>query len=721
MKLSMRLLLLFIILLAGTAYWYWTENKNSLLSHFIKHTVDSQTDSLYYIRYDSSMIDETKGDAYFSNVYLQSDTDQQTILKGTDSLPNVLINIYIKSVTAQGLDMEAYLSNNELHATKIIIDHPRIQLINTGANQLKKEDTISVYKKMVAQFKSIHADSILIRNGVFISKNRKGEIQTELSNADIELTRFKVDSTHDYSNVMSYFLDNIKTSAENLRINRKKQNGYVELSKLSYNSTEKSLAIDKIRSCKGNEKTVAIELHQITLKELNINEFIYQHKIETGQLSCMGGFVTLYTNKEDSSTVNLKNKSFDFPETFFDEIKIGSVHLGNTNLIVRSRQSPEKKPIIISNLRFDVKTGTKVVEGNSIRHMIDHAQWQMNADGFSMTTPDNLYTVSVEGLKFNRQHSSALIKRIRVTPNLTEAQYSSLTKSQRDYYKIDIQNIRLRDINFTKLLDEFAIEIGKAAMEVDFRDFIDRLLPANQQSKIGKYPQQLLIKLGIPLMIKQVAIEHSLVSYREKARETKQTGELQFKEVSATIDNLTNIPACIRKNPVCAVKAHGLFQGKAQASTEWKLMLNSADGAFGMKGKLEHLEASLFNGITKPLSMTSMDGYINSLDFVLTGNDLKAQGNLLLLYKNMNIESLKMDTEGDTLKRKAALSYLSNLLLINNNPSDGKTRSADFSSVREPTKSLFNLVWKSVLDGMMETAFGTQVAGIQKKMKETAK
>ena len=84
----------------------------------------------------------------------------------------ILINIFIKSVSASGIDMQAYLENKVVHAKSIIIDGPIIQIINTGANQLKLEDTLAIYKKMVGEFSSVKADHIEIRACTFISKNK---------------------------------------------------------------------------------------------------------------------------------------------------------------------------------------------------------------------------------------------------------------------------------------------------------------------------------------------------------------------------------------------------------------------------------------------------------------------------------------------------------------------------------------------------------------------
>ncbi len=717
MKLFIKLFLLILILAAGASYWYWHSYKKGIFKYFLQHTISSKTDSLYYLRYDSSHIDEINGNAYFRNVYLQSDSEQQVILKSTDSLPNVLFNVYIKSVKASGIDMAAALRNNELHAKKIIIDEPYIQLINTGSNQLQIEDTIALYKKMVGEFKSINADSIIIRNGVFVSKNRRNEIQSSLSRTTILLTKFKIDSTCDYTNVVSYFINNVVATVDTISVHKNNGKGVIQLAGVNYNSSAKSLMIKCVQSIAENGKTSVVKLNQLELNELNIEEFIERHRLQAGMLYCKGGEVTVYTNKHDASTNELSNKSFDFPEKFFDEIELGCINLGNTTFIIRNKQFPEREPVTVRNVTFNVTNEINVVQGKTIRNIIDHAKWKIDADGFTFITEDKLYAISVQGISIDRQKNLVSIEKFGVKPTISETQFVSRAKKQTDYYTIEINHIKLAGIDFSKLLSQSMLDMQQANLKVNLNVFTDRTLPINTASKVGKYPQQLLLKLKIPIYIKKVVLENSFISYRERALESKQIGDVRFTNVNASIDNVTNIPAYIHTNPVCVINAKGLLLNKATASTQWKLLLNTTDGTFDVKGEIKKMDAAILNSIGMPLGMTSVSGDINGLTFSMTGNNYKTKGSLEFLYSNFKLASYKMDEKGDTLKNKKMETWFGNALIIDNNPANGKTRTADISADRELNKSFFNLVWKSIFGGIQKTILSKGGAELQKRIK----
>lgn len=716
MKKIIAAILVIVIFAAGGAYWFWLKNKKGIVKHFIQQTVEDKTDGLYYLKYDSSMIDEVNGDAYFRNIYLQSDSEQAAMLQTTDSLPNVLINIYIKAVTASGIDMQAYIDYKVVHAKSILIESPIIQIINTGANQLRREDTLAIYEKIVGEFNSIKADRIEIRHCTFISKMRNGEVQTRLNNAEIVLTQFKVDSTRDYSNILSYFVNNLEAKVDSLYIKGSEKLSKFYLTKVHYNSVQRSMDIGNMVSFTNGDQSASSKLNNVRCSNLNVNAFIQQHRLQAGVISCEGGYVTVYYKKKEESNINLKNKSFEFPEAFFDEVEIGSVQLGNTNIILRDKENPKKQPVTISNVKFSVSNEINVTEGKTFRNIMEKAKWKLSTDGFTFLTKDNLYSITIKGVVIDRQMSTAMVRQILVTPQISEKEFVRQSKKQGDYYHITFSNILLNGINIDKLINESAIEMEKASLNLNLQVYNDRTLPVNHDSKVGKYPHQLLQKIAVPIYIKNASIQNSSISYRERALATQQVGNVLFSNVNGSIENITNIPQRIKQKSDLTIKASATFLNAGKAGTIWNLNLGANDGAFKMSGQIDQMNAAAFNALSLPLGMTKVSGQINSLQFSMSGNDNQAKGNLTLLYNGLNIESFKIDEKGDTMKSKKLANLFSNALIKNDNPSKGVVRNADFSSIREVNKSFFNLIWKSIFDGVQKTIMSKNGLKIQKEL-----
>ena len=72
-------------------------------------------------------------------------------------------------------------------------------------------------------------------------------------------------------------------------------------------------------------------------------------------------------------------------------------------------------------------------------------------------------------------------------------------------------------------------------------------------------------------------------------------------------------------------------------------------------------------------------------------------------YKDFKISMFKKTQENTATKKRRFLSAIANTLIKNDNPQNGTLRSFSVEYDRDPSKSFFNLVWKSVFTGMKGT------------------
>jgi ribosomal protein S5 len=295
MKKIFKIIFIIIVIGAIAGYIYWQQNKKRIIREAIESAIQKKTDSLYYIHYDSSRIDEINGNASFYNVSLQSDSAQKKILASTDSLPNALYFITVNEVRASGVDMAGLLQNTNVAAGKILLIKPRIQIINTGADKPKPftaQDTLELYQKILGKFKSIKADTIQVANGAVIITNRQGKPLTTLENINIDLKNFLVDSIHNYENIVSYFIKDISASVENIQLPESKNNTRINMTKLAYDAAKKTLQVKEIQQYKTNSTQPLIDLKNINITQLNTDAFIVNQQLKAGMITCEGGLIT---------------------------------------------------------------------------------------------------------------------------------------------------------------------------------------------------------------------------------------------------------------------------------------------------------------------------------------------------------------------------------------------------------------------------------------------
>ena len=76
-----KILLGVIIAGAIAGYIYWQKNKKSIVKNSIQNAIQKKSDSLYFIHYDSSKIDEVNGNASFYKITLQVTVCKKQCLK----------------------------------------------------------------------------------------------------------------------------------------------------------------------------------------------------------------------------------------------------------------------------------------------------------------------------------------------------------------------------------------------------------------------------------------------------------------------------------------------------------------------------------------------------------------------------------------------------------------------------------------------------------------
>src|SRR5689334_21299966 len=128
LKKGFNILILIILLVLAGGFYYWQYHKKHIIKDAVQHTVANKTDSLYFVGYDSSDIDEINGNVAFYNVVLQSDSMQRKLITGNDSLPNVLFNIHVEEVSASGIDVPGFLSKETVSAATIFLKKPVVKI-----------------------------------------------------------------------------------------------------------------------------------------------------------------------------------------------------------------------------------------------------------------------------------------------------------------------------------------------------------------------------------------------------------------------------------------------------------------------------------------------------------------------------------------------------------------------------------------------------------------
>ena len=692
-------IILLVVAIALIGGWiYWQQHKKGIVKNSIENAISIGTDSLYFIHYDSSFIDELNGNASFFNVTLQSDSLQKQLQQFDTAASATVYNIQIAEVSIRGANIQGLISNTSIEANSILIKSPVVYIISAGKKEkklLNGSDSLAIYEKLLGKFKSINAKEIVIENGILNFADKSGKPNTALRDINVQLKKFRIDSTRDYQNIISYFVKDVIAKVREVYI--KGDKNQATFTDVEYNAPEKFIHLKKFQQ-KNSEDKIVFDINNTTINNISTDAFILLQQLKAEELISDGGMLSFYTkqkNKTDSA-----KEEIEIDNNYFDEALVNKVNIGNTKIFIYNLAKPNDAPLVLTNVKFNATDIQKLHSGTNIKNLISSSNWKLSADGFSFMTENRRYRMTLGAFDINNANSSMRIKSFTVKPQFTEAAFSKSIAHQEDLYNLEFNNIELSDIDTRLLITQRKLEAATGSLQPIIKIYRDRTVAEDKTSKVGKYPHQLLQKIKFPFSIKKLNIKNGIVAYTEKADVSKQTGTVFFKNINGTVFNITNISDLISNNNLLLLDANASFMGLSQVHSVWRLSLNS--GAFDASGTAGGFNAVSLNPLIEPLGMTSIKkGQINKMTFNMTGTDFATKGAATLLYQDLKIEVLKKDSSD--VKKKGLQTLLANALMKDRNPQNGIIRTDEINYQRDVTKSFFNLLWKSIFSAAKKT------------------
>ena len=152
--------------------------------------------------------------------------------------------------------------------------------------------------------------------------------------------------------------------------------------------------------------------------------------------------------------------------------------------------------------------------------------------------------------------------------------------------------------------------------------------------------------------------------------------------------------------------AKASFLNKTPFNVNWKFILKDPDGRFNLKANMGAINAKDLNALTEPMGPARIEkGEIKGLTMDFNGSDHSMNGNMTLLYDDLKIAVLEKDKGAKEWDRKSLTSFVANIFVKNSNlPEDDEAaRTVNVTNERDTNRSIFNLGWKTIFKGIMET------------------
>jgi hypothetical protein len=333
---------------------------------------------------------------------------------------------------------------------------------------------------------------------------------------------------------------------------------------------------------------------------------------------------------------------------------------------------------------------------------------ELSMKNYRTSTKDGMYDMAIDEISVNPTQSTLAASHISFKPRLGKKEFAKKQGVMKERYDLSIPALRMQGIDWWNLVNKEKIFAEEAEINrARFAIYFDRSLPPGKP-KLNSFPSQLIMKLPILVHIAVLKCKNLDLQYEEYNPFSEKTGIVHISHLDGEVRNLTNLPSAIQKNKQTTVKASGIILGKVPASLTLHFdMARYKTGAFTADINVKGFDGNVITPVSEPLGMFRLkSGTVQSIKAQVQGDEVSATGKTLILYKDLKIIPLEKGKGDDSsLNKKHVTGFLANAFVIkNDNPSGNEAiRNPVTSFNRDPQASFFNLIWKTVLTGILKT------------------
>lgn len=488
----------------------------------------------------------------------------------------------------------------------------------------------------------------------------------------------------------------------------------VDIDNLSINLQNLHFFIDSTALKQLSAENVPPNTFDILLTKLSINnvdavKLITSKEIDLHKILLDGITIKMYhidssTKNENGDTSKIKISSlYDQLKKNIQSVKIDTLSTHNVSFSFFGTSKKYKQTDVnrmnadLFNILIDSTSGKtkRFLYANETRIMVD---------SFSMPVSKNRYKLSLERLYLLiKGNTITTIKNLRFIPLFSQEEFARKVGTQVDRFNIQVPEFIIDNFDYTYFLNSRAIVADQILLNnANIDVYNDRTVPPNTKSKVGGYPHQLLSKLELPVRVPYIKVKNASVAYREKNKDTKRIGIISFKNANGDIKNVSNIQG----SGVMDITINAKFMNTSPVAVHFIFPDNPKNGEFNVSGKFAAFDGKILNQATVPLGEVNIkSANVKGLQFNISANDTRSNGKIIFYYDGVDVEMLKKDTSSKTgFKKRGFLTFLANKILLRkkNTASDIHPDIISVQYERDVTKSMFNLIWKTIFYGVKE-------------------
>ncbi|WP_224485346.1 hypothetical protein [Robertkochia aurantiaca] len=468
-----------------------------------------------------------------------------------------------------------------------------------------------------------------------------------------------------------------KTIGESL-LNQNEISTKIDFKDLKFNLLRRNLEIQtlQIQQKINNTDSVNITVPELVIQNISPDALQDITQLDIKTVSIQSPDISLY--RIIDSTLQDSSSQIESPKLQMISIELFNIENGNVKLFIQDslRGSLALKSLRIHDLKHDLLSD-KIPSFKSTTSTLTNIDIHL----------DPFHNLQIQKCRFDGRDLS--IEKLKYYNIFDQDKFQSMIDYETDWINVSVDKIMFKELEFRELLKQ-----NVKTEELNISNPIAIIYKNKRIPHLNKYKPILtktLTTLDNRLQIDTTIVSNASITYLEQTAIEGSKGKLTLDKSNiffAPINNHT-------KQPVM-VKANLFLSGNTPINTTMKIYMDRTNGEFHMTGSVTQLNADDLNPFVYPSQNVRTFGFIKDMYFTIEGNDERATGNFKMDYSDFRVELKKQDQKSN----RKFLTGLANLFITNNKSS---AKEVSIKQERDQSRSIFNFLWRCILNGMLHT------------------
>lgn len=458
-----------------------------------------------------------------------------------------------------------------------------------------------------------------------------------------------------------------------------------------------------------------ISIASIAIDGININDFSSGKQVDLNSININGPSLEIF--HKNNKAINFEKDTASI-QTLYQRIsthlnRLSVKRLSINNMYVFHHtfiNSKKEKQSIFNkvNIQFDKILVDSLTQYDSTRFLYAENA-NISVGKLKFPTADSLYYLGVDSVSINALQKDLTAYSFTVMPRGDKNTFTKKLLYVKERYNITFKEVFFKKIDWWSIVSNEGFSAKEASVKNgNLAVYKDRNLPPFPGSKVGRYPQQLLMKIPFPIAIDKLKVSNLDVTYEEINPNSEMLGKIMFTNINGTATNVTNDSNKIAVDPFMKIEANCMALNDGPLHVIFGFDLSRAkQGVFTVNAEFGAMNVDRLNKVFEPLGLFKIkEGKINGLTLSMKANNQSSTGTVKFLYKDLKIDIYKKGNEDGEQKKRGLISFIANTFVLQkSNPGkDGITRVENVTTTRDIHKSFFNVILKTMLQGIFKTA-----------------